>query len=522
MKFNFCRNLACVATVFFLGIGPAGLMAQDTIRQDGFQKFYYPNGKLSSEGILKDGKPDGYWKSYNLNGTLKSEGNRKNFELDSLWKFYNEDGRLMVDISYRSGKKNGFKTTYLDKETVRENFVDDVKEGLTVYLYSDGKVKQEIPFVNGLEQGYGKEYAPDGTIVTLTEYKRGFIVDRMRINRKDGSGRKQGRWCTFFDNGNLKTEATYRDDRINGYYKEYARNGDLLKILKYTDGVVEPEAAEVRKLDVQNEYYPDGKVKVSAMFRNGVPEGVRREYSEDGTISKCETYLNGAVIATGVVKEDGNRDGPWKDFYPDGSLKAEGKYDDGKQVGEWKYYHPNGKIEQTGKFSKQGKLDGTWKWYYEDGLLLREESYRNGLRDGVSTEYDETGKVVEEGEYLDGKEEGPWFDVTGDCVIKGTYRDGLRNGMWYYYYLDRKEGKTDSICFYKGNFIEDNPDGKHTWYWEDGKVKDEGSYVNGLKEGDWYKYNSDGTLFMIITYRQGAEVKFDGVRIKPPFEKEEP
>ena len=72
--------------------------------------------KLSSEGIMKEGKPDGYWKSYYENGNLKSEGNRKNFELDSLWKFYNEEGNLILEINYLKGKKNGIKTTYQKDE----------------------------------------------------------------------------------------------------------------------------------------------------------------------------------------------------------------------------------------------------------------------------------------------------------------------------------------------------------------------------------------------------------------------
>jgi antitoxin component YwqK of YwqJK toxin-antitoxin module len=221
------------------------------------------------------------------------------------------------------------------------------------------------------------------------------------------------------------------------------------------------------------------------------------------------------------VKEDGNRDGHWKDFYPDGSLQAEGLYDNGKQIGEWKYYHLNGKLEQTGKFNKQGKFEGKWKWYFDNSKLLKEENYRNGLKDGMSTAYDETGKVIEEGEFVDGNEDGPWFEQIGDTYTRGTYRDGLRNGMWYNFYLNSDSLKTDSLCYFKGNFIEDNPDGRHIYYWENGKVKDEGSYVMGKKEGEWYKYNFDGTLFMIISYKQGVETRYVGVKIKPPYEKEE-
>jgi antitoxin component YwqK of YwqJK toxin-antitoxin module len=515
------RYFVYSALIILVGISYTQVCGQETARKDGFNQFFYPNGKLSSEGTLKNGKPDGYWKSYNETGTIKSEGNRVNFELDSLWKFYNPDGKIMVEINYKSGKKNGIKTTFMDKETMKENFRDDIREGYTRYYYPDGKLKQEVPFVKGFEQGYGKEYATDGTIITLTEYKRGFIVDRLRINRKDNRGRKQGRWCSFYENGNLKSEVTYRDDLRNGYLKEYAENGDLLKIAKYADDVIQTEAAEIQKLEVQNEYYPDGKVKVSALFRNGIPEGVKREYSADGMVEKAYLYKNGIIIGEGIVKDDGNRDGPWKDFYPDGSLKAEGNYDNGKQVGEWKYYHANGTIEQAGKFSKQGKFQGTWKWFFDNGQLLKEEKYLNGVRDGLSTEYDETGKVIEEGEFVAGNEDGPWFELTGDCFIRGSYRDGLRNGMWYNFYLDFNGVITDSLCYFKGGFIEDNPDGKHTYYWENGKVKDEGIYVNGRKEGEWYKYNFDGTLFMIITFNQGVETRFDGVKIKPPYEKED-
>ena len=40
---------------------------------NGFNKFYYDNGALSSEGNMKDGKPDGYWKNYYKNGKTTPE-----------------------------------------------------------------------------------------------------------------------------------------------------------------------------------------------------------------------------------------------------------------------------------------------------------------------------------------------------------------------------------------------------------------------------------------------------------------
>jgi antitoxin component YwqK of YwqJK toxin-antitoxin module len=492
----------------------------DTIIKNGYQKFSYPGGKLSSEGLIRDGKPDGYWKSYYENGKIKSEGNRKNFELDSLWKFYNEDGRLILEISFKNGKKNGLRISYLDKETIKENYKNDVKDGFTRYYYPDGKLKTETPFVKGMEQGFGKEYATDGMIITLTEYKKGFIVDRLRINRKDKNNLKQGKWFLFYDSGNIKQEGDYRDDKKEGYFKDFAENGDLIKICKYINDELQPDAVEIQKLQVVNEYYPDGKLKVSAMYRNNIPEGIRREYKPDGNIEKSVMYHNGLITGEGNMLDDGNKDGHWREYFTDGSLKAEGNYDDGKTIGEWKYYHLNGKIEQTGKFNRQGKPEGPWKWYYENGKLLRDENYHNGLKDGLLTEYDEEGTVIQEGEFLNGEEDGPWFYLTGDDYVKGVYRDGQRNGMWYTYNLVRNGEKTDSMIVFKGNFIDDLPDGKHSWFWDNGKVHDEGLYVMGKKEGDWTIYNYDGTLFLVITYKDGVEVRFDGVKIKPPFENE--
>ena len=495
------------------------VVAQDTTKlRDGYHKFYYPSGVMSSEGTMKDGKPDAYWKAYYENGKLKSEGNRKKFEIDSTWKFYNEEGKLILEVNYRNGKKNGMKTTFLDKETVKENFINDIKEGYARHYFPDGMLKMEIPFVKGLEQGLAKEYAPDGSIITLIEYKKGFVVERIKINRKDQNNLKQGRWYVFYQNGNVKQEGNYQDDKKNGYFKEFTESGDLISVNKYINDVLQEEAEEIAKLDVQNEYYPDGKIKVRATYRNGLPEGVRRDYTPEGEIEKSSIYKNGVMIGEGIVKEDGAREGHWKEYYPDGSLKAEGDYKDDKPVGEWKYFYQDGKLEQKGKYSAAGKLTGIWKRFFNSGQLMLEEQYLNGEKDGLHTEYDESGRIIDQGEYIKGEEDGPWFTTSGDYFERGNYRDGLRSGKWTTWFFSSKDAKIDSILRFSGSFIDDNPQGKHTYYWENGKVKDEGIYVGGRKDGDWYKFNEDGTLFLIITYKNGVEIKYDGVKIKPPVE----
>lgn len=484
-----------------------GFAQQNKINPDGYNTFFYDNGQISSEGTMVSGLPDGYWKTYYENGKLKSEGNRKNFQLDSVWKFYDENEKLILEITYRNDKKNGIRRTFQENEIIEENFMNDLKQGNTLYYYPDGKIKKRVPFVNGIEDGMAYEYDQDGIIITLIEYKKGFIVNRDKINRKDRNNLKQGKWVYFYDSGRIRMEGVYRDDMKNGYFKQYDREGNLVVVEKYIDDNLQENVAELVELDVRTDYYPSGKIKTVASYKDGVPEGIRREYSEDGRILMAYTFRDGQITGQGIMTEQGIKQGPWKEYYSDGKLKAEGDYSEGKKVGGWKYYYPDGTLEQEGYYNAEGLLDALWKWYYPSGTLLREEQYLNGLADGSSVEYDENGKIVTSGEYIEDKEEGKWFYNIDGAIEEGTYRNGLRNGPWSSYYQDGQ-------LRFSGDFIDDNPNGKHISYWGNGKLKEEGRYVMGLKEGDWLKYDPDGTLFIVISYEKGIETKYDGIKIR--------
>jgi len=481
---------------------------ENQVDPNGYNIFYHDNGQISSEGYMKNGQPDGYWKTYFETGILKSEGNRLNFLLDSIWKFYNEGGDLILEISYKGDKKNGIRRTIREKEIVEENFVDDIKQGNTMYYFPDGKIRKTVPFVDGLENGLALEYNENGIIVNLIEYKKGFIVNREKINRRDKNGLKQGKWMYFYQDAIVRQEGTYRNDKKNGYFKDYDKDGNLITVSKYIDDILQEDVAELVELEVRTDYYPGGQVKTIASYKDGVPEGVRREYSEDGIIKMAYIFSKGVIIGEGIMNEEGAKDGVWKEYFSNGNLRAEGKYKDGKRIGGWKFYHENGNLEQTGNYNDYGELDGTWRWYYTSGELLREESYFTGLADGHMIEYSEEGDVITEGDYIEGYEDGLWIFESEYHKEEGSYRDGLRNGQWKTYFADGQ-------LSFSGDFIDDNPNGRHTWYWDNGQIKDDGRYIMGRKEGDWTKYNYDGTVFLVISYKNGVEKRYDGIKIKP-------
>jgi len=485
---------------------------QNTVKPNDYNIFYYENGNKSSEGMMRNGKPDDYWKTYYENGVLKSEGNRKNFLLDSTWNFYNENGDIILQLNYKKGKKNGIRRTIQEDEILEENFVNDVKQGVSKIYYPGQALKKSIPFTNGLEDGLAKEYArEDGRVISLIEYKKGFVVSREKINRKDKNGLKQGKWKFFHPNGSVMLEGIYRNDKKNGFFKEYDKDGNLVIVEKYLDGLLQENVAELAELEVRTEYFPSGRVKIIATYKDDKAEGVRREYNEDGSIARAYIFEKGIMRGEGIMDEDGSKEGDWKEYFLNGNLRAQGKYKDNKRIGEWVFYHINGNVEQKGSYNDNGHPDAYWQWFYADGMPLREENYYNGVLDGDVIEYSEEGDTVMFGSYLEGKEEGYWIYKVGDSREEGKYFEGRRQGEWKVFYAD------NSLKFI-GSYIDGNPNGKHYFYWPEGLVKLEGKYVMGIKQGKWIRYNRDGSILIVIDYKNGVEVKYDGIKVNPPLE----
>jgi antitoxin component YwqK of YwqJK toxin-antitoxin module len=496
--------------IIFLVSSPDG-RSQEQPQKDGYTIFYHSNGQKSSEGLLKNGKPDGYWKTYNESGILVSEGNRKDFQLDSTWIFYDDEGKVKMEINYLKGKKNGIRRTYREDEIVEEMFTADVKNGPTRHLSPEWKIRELVNFKDGLEEGTAYEYDEDGRIITLISYKSGFIISRELINRMDVNNQKHGIWKYFHPNGNVRLEGAYKHGLENGYFKEYDMQGSLLSTSKYENGTKLEDVAELAKLEVRKDYYPDGKVKIAATYnKEGKPEGIRREYAPDGSVERSYIFKNGIMIGEGIVTEKGERDGYWKEYYDNGNLRAEGTYAKDKKTGKWKFYYNTGNVEQEGVY-REGKPDGPWFWFYESGKLLREENYFNGLLDGPMVEYDEQEQVITRGEFIEGRPEGEWTYKTAETLVSGNYSEGMRSGLWQYF--DIYPMGQQQVLRYEGRFVEDNPNGRHIWYWDNGKKKDEGEYLLGRKTGDWTSYNYDGTTFLIVAYDNGMETRYDGIKI---------
>ena len=474
----------------------------EVFSQTGYQAYTYPGGQVASEGMLRDGRPDGLWKTYYESGQLKSIGKRTDFLLDSTWVFFTEAGDTSLIVNYKRDLKNGSRFTFGKDDIVMEPFVNDVRQGEGKRYDLKRHLIQTVTYKNGVEEGISPVFDTTGLLCEIITYRKGFVMTRETINRYDLDGKKHGYWKTFFDDWSVHTECYYRHGLRDGFYKEYDEKGNLKKITKYVNDVEQVLESDMKPLIVQHEYYPNGKVKREASFRDGKREGVWRDFDEEGNVLSSQTYQKGVLVGQGIVDTDGKRRGGYKEFYSDSTLRAEGLFIDGLRSGVWKFYYHNGQLQEEGCY-KEGQPDGIWIWYYDNGQKQIEEQFFKGIPNGFYKEYDSRGNTIVTGTYFEGMKNGKWTEQIGDMRTQGEYRNDKQIGEWVSYY------NNDKMAF-RGTFNAGYPDGEHFFYYQNGRLREIQKYAAGVKHGDWKKYLETGELYFTVTYDQGKEVKYDG------------
>lgn len=494
------------------------MLAQEKTH-DGFNRFYYPNGNISSEGVIKDGKPDGYWRNFYDNGSLKSEGNRLNFLLDSTWTFYFSNGQISSEINYRNDQKNGYTFNY-DTVTIKKNTIYYLKskvlyylgkrEGLSYVFDNNGKLKSTVNYQNDKRHGYGKIYNNDSIVITLISYFNDYQIDAQKINRIDDNQQKQGKWIVFYENENKHIECNYLNDKLNGIYKEYDPAENLIKELTYIDGMLyipSKEETFTLKAETKRDFYENGNLKYEGAFLNNTAVGIHKEYDENGKIKISKEYFsNGKLFGEGLYDSNGLRTGKWRLFDTIYNyFYAEGFYEKGYKEANWKYFYPDLSIEQEGFYSSDNP-DREWIWYFPNGKIRCEESYLNGKYEGHSKEYDENGKIIAEGEYFDNDKVGIWNYSVGTIIQKGKYDYSEKTGEWEMLYASNNKK------FFIGSFRNGDANGKHIWYYPNGKIMIYGEYRAGKQHNEWKKFDENGNILAFYTFKNGILTKIDGVK----------
>ncbi|MBO6026672.1 MAG: toxin-antitoxin system YwqK family antitoxin [Bacteroidales bacterium] len=192
-----------------------------------------------------------------------------------------------------------------------------------------------------------------------------------------------------------------------------------------------------------------------------------------------------------------------KDYWENGNLKSELRYQDGVLDGLCSWYMMNGKPQMEVTY-KDNKMNGMLRRWYENGNLMEESWYKAGVQDSVSRTYSINGALASEEYYVDGQLNGEytrWYD-NGQVFQEGRYTDGMMDGSWLIFYGDGNlAAKAD---FNKGT-------GVQTSYDHSGYKCLVTNYVDNQKHGKETYYNPDGAVARVAIYEYGEWVRDDFV-----------
>lgn len=296
-----------------------------------------------------------------------------------------------------------------------------------------------------------------------------------------------------------KSKSKYWDDASYNTYSVvvvkkasvYDENNGV-KTINYPNGslLMEYSLKNGKKEGAFKVYYDDGTLKKSGFFSNNLENGIFKEFDEDGNIE----------IEYNMVK--GIMDGAFKTFYSDGSIKRTGVIKNGKQNGKQIEYYPNGTI-QSNYIMKDDSLDGPFFNYSEYGVLNLSTNYKNGSLHGAFILFDENGNKTIEISFDNGLKNGMSTTYeNGVLISKTNYVNDLRHGPFY----SIECFNDNSYCITeKGNYVNDTIDG----YYETAIVKnnqeivlDFYNYSMGVLNGSFQRFSSD--TLEIGSYKNGV------------------
>ena len=299
--------------------------------------------------------------------------------------------------------------------------------GTAITRWVDDRIYQEFPIVNGLLNGYFKEYDEKGNIVAQETWSggrkngpfqyigmgplkknqtRGYFLNdslngliegfhkdgvtpKYKVNYNNGS--REGQSLTYFDNGQLEQEAIFVNDKPHGTVIGYNRDGKVRSIKQYINGIPNGIAYEfhITGCSGKEMYFKMGlqdsitrafdpitcDVISEGYYKKGKKHGAFYEFNAFGDTLKIETFSEGVLDGRFEVFKEEWDEKEKKNFL---KLDTRGTYKNGIKVGEWKHGFATHLQQREGSYNEEGEMIGKWMFYDNKGRKLMMYRYENG------------------------------------------------------------------------------------------------------------------------------------------------
>lgn len=159
-----------------------------------------------------------------------------------------------------------------------------------------------------------------------------------------------------------------------------------------------------------------------------------------------------------------------------------------------------GFAQEFNKVDAKGKKEGLWKGTYEVSKRPRYEgTFSHGKETGIFKFFDDTkkGDIVATRDFSanDGSAYTIFYDQKKNKVSEGKVIGKNYEGEWKYYH------KASTAVMTIENYKNGKLEGPRTVYYPNGKVAEEMTYKNGLKDGIYKKTAVNETLLEQSTYK---------------------
>lgn len=421
---------------------------------------WFQNNSIVAAGIQNaQGQNEGYWNYYYKNGIKKAEGEFIAGKKNKVWKYYTSTGSIKEETEFNNGEEKLYKSFYENSNPSVEVAIADNKiTGLKKTYFSNGNMASSTEYKNGEINGTQTYYYRNGSL---------------RYTIKNVNNLLSGDLVEYFDNGKVYQKVSFINNNREGASKTFYNNagntveteGNYKKGKSVGDWKTYYRSGKIYKQFTYNddgemegplkEFHENGKVETEEIYSNGKLNGITKEYTDDGVLWQELLYKKGKLLEYRAFKKDGTK-------ICDNKIN-------GKNY-QVVLYHPNGNKRREGKVS-DGELEGVWKDYSSFGVLLRETNYKEGKYDGKYFEYHSNGKIKRDRTYKEGTENGYYksFFINGTLETEGMIVEGVNEGYWKNYHND---GSLESNTYY----VSDNVDGWNEYFDVSTKLSSENLY----------------------------------------------
>ncbi len=235
----------------------------------GTSTHFLPDGTKEFEAQYLNDEESGTWRTWHPNGKLRWERSYAMGRMTGTSKIYNLDGKQESEETYEDGMSTGYKLFHANGKVAidRERRFDE-NHGPTRSYEPGGELQLVRYFLDGRMTGYTYAGA-DGKLLDTIPLGEGVLKLRPK-----------------YANGTPSREMDYRNNEIDGVYKEYLPNGKVLEESIYVCG---------QRNGKNTEFFADGKPLSVSNWKNDEREGEQLEYWDNGQVMDRSYWTEGEL-----------------------------------------------------------------------------------------------------------------------------------------------------------------------------------------------------------------------------------